>query len=260
MAISILGNLGLSESSVIHKVINNTFIIEFGIIKEVQENGIVTVEMSVAKSKEDIIITNCILVSPCSSSVSINIEPKIDDKVVVLFPKKFHIDMFNKKHSEPIISEYVSGYQLFGGIALLMNQFNEEEQKNIVNFSEGKLEVKLAYSEDKKDNLLVLTTSDSGELSLKSNNTKINISDNSEINIDTGKTTINIDSNGNVSIDTNGKYSIKNKITDLKEVIDGLADEITNLTVISEAGALPVNPTSITSIELWKTKLNSLLD
>ena len=86
---NLLKSLGISDSDMLHRVIGTTFIVEYGIIKKIPATGIVTVEMAVADSSDDIIITNCVLASFSSASVTVNIKPNIDDKVIVLFPSRF---------------------------------------------------------------------------------------------------------------------------------------------------------------------------
>ena len=238
---NILETLGQSEADTLHRVINNTFIVEMGIVKDIPSDGIVTVEMSVANDAENIVVTNCVLANFSSSSVTVNIKPNIDDKVLVLFPRKFAGGMFNPETNEPIISEAVTGYCMAGGIAILMNQYQEAFHKNFIDVSDGKLTMKLAYSEDDEKNLLVLETNElgeitlqtndnftetvnkDGELDIKCNDTNINVSKSNEIAITTGKAKVNIDSSGNITIDAmGGKLSLKNDKASLFNILDGM--------------------------------------
>lgn len=241
MANNILETLGQSEADMLHRVINNTFIVEMGIVKDIPSDGIVTVEMSVANDAENIVVTNCVLANFASSSVTVNIKPNIDDKVLVLFPRKFAGGMFNPEANEPIISEAVTGYCMTGGIAILMNQYQEAFHKNFIDVSDGKLTMKLAYSEDDEKNLLVLETNElgeitlqtndnftetvnkDGELDIKCNDTNINVNKSNEIAITTGKAKVNIDSSGNITIDAmGGKLSLKNDKASLFNILDGM--------------------------------------
>lgn len=238
---NILETLGQSEADTLHRVINNTFIVEMGIVKDIPSDGIVTVEMSVANDAENIVVTNCVLANFASSSVTVNIKPNIDDKVLVLFPRKFAGGMFNPETNEPIISEAVTGYCMTGGIAILMNQYQEAFHKNFIDVSDGKLTMKLAYSEDDEKNLLVLETNElgeitlqtndnftetinkDGELDIKCNDTNINVNKSNEIAITTGKAKVNIDSSGNITIDAmGGKLSLKNDKASLFSILDGM--------------------------------------
>lgn len=241
MSNNILETLGQSEADTLHRVINNTFIVEMGIVKDIPSDGIVTVEMSVANDAENIVITNCVLANFASSSVTVNIKPNIDDKVLVLFPRKFAGGMFNPETNEPIISEAVTGYCMTGGIAILMNQYQEAFHKNFIDVSDGKLTMKLAYSEDDEKNLLVLETNELGEITLQTNDnftetvnkdgeldircndTNINVNKSNEIAITTGKAKVNIDSSGNITIDAmGGKLSLKNDKASLFNILDGM--------------------------------------
>ena len=102
---NLLKSRGISDSDMLHRVIGTTFIVEYGIIKKIPATGIVTVEMAVAESADDILITNCVLASCASSSVTFNIKPNSDSKVIVFFPRSFAGNMFNPETNEPIITD-----------------------------------------------------------------------------------------------------------------------------------------------------------
>lgn len=258
---NILETLGQSEADTLHRVINNTFIVEMGIVKDIPSDGIVTVEMSVANDAENIVVTNCVLANFSSSSVTVNIKPNVDDKVLVLFPRKFAGGMFSPETNEPIISEAVTGYCMTGGIAILMNQYQEAFHKNFIDVSDGKLTMKLAYSEDDEKNLLVLETNELGEITLQTNDnftetvnkdgeldircndTNINVNKSNEIAITTGKAKVNIDSSGNITIDAmGGKLSLKNDKASLFSILNGM------LNVLNSSLATQGSPASHTVI------------
>lgn len=276
MSNNLLKSLGISDSDMLHRVIGTTFIVEYGIIKKIPATGIVTVEMAVADSADNIIITNCVLASFSSSSVTVNIKPNIDDKVIVLFPRRFAGKMFNPETNEPIITDCGNGYTLMGGIAILLNQYQEAYHKNYIDISDGCITLKMAYSEDDDKNLFTFESKADGELTLVSNNVQITtnkdseftlVSNNvqiaankdSEITVTNGKATITVDKNGNVTIDAQGKYTIKNGTTDLKQVVDGLAQEVENLTTVGSPATQATSPASKGTIATWrKSKLNQL--
>ena len=170
-----LSGVGLSLSDVIHKVINTTCIITYGIIKEILDDNRVTVMMSSAESESDVIITDCTLASFASSAFSIDIKPQIDDKVIVLYPKDYHGDMFDAGKNVSLLTDCPVSYSLFGGIAILLNQFQEDYHKNSVTFEEGGANIKLAYSTDDRKNLFTCKIKDSGEVNITSNKSKIDI-------------------------------------------------------------------------------------
>ena len=278
MSVDVLGGLGLSDADATHRRIGATYIVDYGIIKDIPTDGIVTVEMSASKDKQSITVTNCILASFASSSFTVKIKPNIDDKVIVLFPKNYSSRMFDKEVNETIISQATEGYCLLGGIAILLNQF-QDFHKNYIDFSDGCADIKLAYSEDDDKNFISLNTNKDGEITLTvkdkfsqkidkdgalnitSNNTSIKINKDDEITVNNGKATVTIDKNGNVKIDTSGKYTIKNSSTNLKDVIDGVAKELENLTTVGSPATQATSPASKTTIATWrKSKLNLLFE
>ena len=278
MSVDVLGGLGLSDADATHRRIGATYIVDYGIIKDIPTDGIVTVEMSASKDKQSITITNCILASFASSSFTVKIKPNIDDKVIVLFPKNYSSRMFDKEVNETIISQATEGYCLLGGIAILLNQF-QDFHKNYIDFSDGCADIKLAYSEDDDKNFISLNTNKDGEITLTvkdkfsqkidkdgalnitSNNTNIKINKDDEITVNNGKATVTIDKNGNVKIDTSGKYTIKNSSTNLKDVIDGVAKELENLTTKGSPAMQATSPESKATIATWReSKLNLLFE
>lgn len=278
MSVDVLGGLGLSEADATHRRIGATYIVDYGIIKDIPTDGIVTVEMSASKDKQSITVTNCVLASFASSSFTVKIKPNIDDKVIVLFPKNYSSRMFDKEVNETIISQATEGYCLLGGIAILLNQF-QDFHKNYIDFSDGCADIKLAYSEDDDKNFISLNTNKDGEITLTvkdkfsqkidkdgalnitSNNTSIEINKDDEITVKNGKATVTIDKNGNVKINTSGKYTIKNSSTNLKDVIDGVAKELENLTTVGSPATQATSPASKATIATWRTsKLNLLFE
>ena len=278
MSVNVLGGLGLSEADATHRRIGATYIVDYGIIKDIPTDGIVTVEMSASKDKQSITVTNCILASFASSSFTVKIKPNIDDKVIVLFPKNYSSRMFDKEVNETIISQATEGYCLLGGIAILLNQF-QDFHKNYIDFSDGCADIKLAYSENDDKNFISLNTNKDGEITLTvkdkfsqkidkdgalnitSNSTSIGINKDNEITVNNGKATVTIDKNGNVKIDTSGKYTIKNSSTNLKDVIDGVAKELENLTTKGSPAMQATSPESKATIAAWrKSKLNLLFE
>ena len=278
MSVDVLGGLGLSDADATHRRIGATYIVDYGIIKDIPTDGIVTVEMSASKDKQSITVTNCILASFASSSFTVKIKPNIDDKVIVLFPKNYSSRMFDKEVNETIISQATEGYCLLGGIAILLNQF-QDFHKNYIDFSDGCADIKLAYSEDDDKNFISLNTNKDGEITLTvkdkfsqkidkdgalnitSNNTSIKINKDDKITVNNGKATVTIDKNGNVKIDTSGKYTIKNSSTNLKDVIDGVAKELENLTTVGSPATQATSPASKTTIATWReSKLNLLFE
>ena len=90
--------------------------------------------------------------------------------------------------------------------------------------------------------------------------TTVTVNKDNEITVDNGKAKVMVDKNGNVSIEAQGKYTIKNNATDLKDVIDGLAKELENLTTVGSPATQATSPASKGTITAWRTgKLEQLL-
>lgn len=296
MGNAILQSLGFTDADATHRRIGATFIVEYGIIKEVVSEGVVTVLMSATNDKKKIILTNCVLANIASSSFSVNVKPNKDDKVLVLFPKNYSSKMFQVKQNEAIVSQATEGYCLMGGIAILINQF-QKDHTNFLDVQDGCVDLRLAYNKDEEKNYLLLTTNKEGEITLNTNenfsfalnkegeieinsndkfsqkvdkngalnitcnNTSIEVSQSDEITIDNGKATISIDSSGNVSVETTGKFSFKNNATNLKDVIDGLAQELENLVTVGSPATQSTSPATKATVAVWRnTKLGLLLD
>lgn len=210
-----------STGDMLHRVIGNTFIIEYGIIKAIPATGVVTVEMSVADSAENIIITNCVLANIASSSIAVNVKPNIDDKVLVLFPRKSHSDMYKADKNETIIAPAGTGYNIFSGIAILLNQYQTATHTNFIDFSDGNLTLSLAYDKDNEKNLINLTTDKDGALTL-------NLGYDSEN--DKPKVALTSDKDGNIQLvnpkitlklNADGSYEITNKKSKVTVGSDG---------------------------------------
>lgn len=201
-----------SLGDMLHRVINNTFIVEYGIIKNIPAEGVVTVEMSVAEKANDIVITDCVLASFASSSVTVRIKPNIDDKVMVLFPRKFHSDMFQKDKNEPIIAEATTGYNVLTGIAILLNQYQEATHKNFIDISDGNLTMKLAYDKDNEKNLVNLTTDKDGNIQLVNPKITLKLNADSSYEINNGKSKVVVDSDGYLSYTNTDSMDNKSKI------------------------------------------------
>ena len=167
--------------------------------------------------------------------------------------------MFNPETNEPIITDCGNGYTLMGGIAILLNQYQENSHKNYIDISDGCITLKMAYSEDDAKNLFTFESNADGGLTLVSNNVQVTANKDSEITVTNGKATITVDKNGNVTIDAQGKYTIKNGTTDLKQVVDGLAQEVENLTTVGSPSTQATSPASKGTIATWRqSKLNQL--
>lgn len=234
------------QSDAIQQVIKRTCIVDFGTIVKVLGENIVEVGISVADSVEDVQLMVCTLISPCSATMSVEIEPAEGDKVLVLSPRHFNPKMFDVDNTDPIIDDTCKGYTRLSGLAVLMNQFNSSSHENTIKAkADGSLSITLP-----KDSLQI---SKNGDFTLTTPKTTLGIDKDGAITVTAPKADVSIDKNGNVIISAKGKYTIKNDTTDLMQVIDKLAKELENLTTTGSETAQATSPASKLTIDTWRT-------
>lgn len=220
----------------VQAMINRSCLIDFGVIKKVLAKGVVSVSMSVATSKADSRYITCTLVNISSQTFTLDIEPQVGDKVIVLYPRKFHPDMFDTDKSDVIIDEYARGYNMLSGLAILYNQYQKKFGQNKTVFDINK-DGELSYASNEnvslninKDGELNYSSNDnasfsidkSGAVNINSNNVNISVDKNGNIDV-VGKGEIHIDTSGNVTIDAKGgKLKLKNNLASLQSILDGM--------------------------------------
>lgn len=259
------------QSDAVQQILRRTCIVDFGVITEVLGENVVKVGIAVADSVEDVQIIVCTLISPCSATMALNIEPSVGDKVLILFPRHFSSSMFEVTEGDPapIIDSACQSYSRLGGLAILMNQFNYDKHRNNFQLSaDGVLSIRLPYDDNDSANVITAQTDGEGKMSLDISKNDgdaslvavdIDQDGNANLNINNGKATVKIDSNGNVEVNSQGKYTIKNGSTDLKDVIDGLAKELENLTTVGSPATQATSPASKGTIATWRSgKLSQL--
>ena len=153
--------------SAIRKMVAETPIVEFGIVKQVIAKGVVLVQLSVARDEKAVTLITCPLLSVACGNVTIDIEPKENGKVLVLFTRVFDTDMFDLDNKDTLINPNASGYNLLSGVAILLTQYKKGKHKNI-----------LSISADDKGNI---TLTDSNGCTIVSSSESIKINDKLEI-------------------------------------------------------------------------------
>lgn len=251
-----------SDGDMVRSLIEQEFIIGYGTVNDVPEDGLVSVVMSVAKGMDSVCSIVCPYASALmSSSLAVDIKPKAGDKVILLSPQFFDNDMFSTEQTEPIVNPHALGYSPLACVAVPMTQYREGEYKNLVTVDNGTISAKLAYDADKDANQAELTIDAKGKLEYKNPKVTVTVSDDGSFTVENEKTTITIGSDGNLEIETDGKFTFKNNTTDLKTVLSDLATEIKNLQTYGSPATHTVTPTSQTSITAWKTsELDALLE
>lgn len=161
--------LSFSESEMVKGIINRTLIVDWGTVKEVLgEGSVVKVLLSVTDRPENTTIVTCMLVSPCSSVLSVNMTPKEGDKVLVLSPRGYDSSMFEvTENTEVIVNKNLRGYNKMTCVAILYNQFRPSSHKNSIDFTaEGALNLLLGYDKDNDYNNVSLSVLKSGAVTL----------------------------------------------------------------------------------------------
>lgn len=270
----IAGRECLDFTTVVDAIIRRSCIVDYGIIQRIKADGVVDVAVAVSSTPQNMFCMTCILANVASSAVAIDIKPVVGDRVLVLYPRIYDSTMFSMAESEAdrkkiIVNENAKGYNLCGGIAILINQC-KTFYKNVITAEAGKIDIALAYDTDEEKNKFTLSVNEKGEFTLHSNDVSVSADKDGAFTLVTKKTTVNydkdgaitvtapkasisIDKDGNVVIDSKGMYTIKNDKTDLFKVIKGLSDEVSNLTTEGSSSAQATSATSKLSIETWVT-------
>jgi hypothetical protein len=128
----------------------------------------------------------CVLANIASSEITVKIKPAVGDKVLVVYPRLYDEDMFtvpdaDTEKTKIIVNEQARGYNMTAGIAFLFNQYKEASHHNTIDFSNGNLSLKLAYSKDDEANLLTLDTDKDGAVILNSNGNTVELNKKGEL-------------------------------------------------------------------------------
>ena len=172
--------LSTSQSASIKGIINRTLIVEWGTIKKVVAKGVVDVLLSVTDKPENTTAVTCVLISPCSKSIAINIEPQEGDKVLVLSPRRFDVDMFTLSDDTEVIEKpNFTGYNNLCCVAILFNQFRPDSYEQNINIdTDGVLTLakgdKSITIDLEGDNGITISDSNGMKIESTSTSTKIN--------------------------------------------------------------------------------------
>ena len=241
-----------SQSEMVRGLINRTLIVDWGTVKEVTGDGsVVQVLLSVTDNPLNTTIVTCVLVSPCSSVLSINLTPKVGDKVLVLSPRGYDSSMFDvTEDTEAIVNPSLRGYNKMTCIAILYNQFRPDSHMNSVDLTaEGALNALLGYDAENEVNNVSLSVLADGSatlglvydsssskykltmavdqdgavsLSVAGGKATITIDKDGAITV-TNKAEIKVDKDGNVTIDAKSKkVSIKNTQANLFTILNSM--------------------------------------
>ena len=217
---------GLNFGTVVESIIKRSCIIDYGIIQDVVADGVVDVSVAVSRTKQDMFCMTCVLANIASSAFTLNIKPHKGDRVLVVYPRIYNNAMFKvttdeSKNAELIEDFNAKGYNLASGIAILINQYKSAGHKNVVTIDKDSIEVEVLE----------------------------------------GKTKMQIDSSGNITVDTNGKYTIKNSVTDLLTVISDLNTVLKSLKTTGSQTAQTISADTVAQLAQWEnSELKALLN
>jgi hypothetical protein len=192
----------------IKAVISDTCICDFGIVQEVLGDGsIVTVEVASALDTNDIRIVTCVLAGVSTQEISLSVYPKKNDRVLILYPRRYSVDMFSTDSEKAVVDENARGYAFGKGIAFLLNQALSN-YKNTVTVKDSELEVKLSYDKNQDKNLFSLKINSKGEVDLKSGDVSFNTTDGLVNMEDKNHVKFTTDSNGYFSLEDGSSHKI----------------------------------------------------
>ena len=107
----------------------------------------------------------------------------------------------------------------------------------------------------------ILSISAEGAFTYTNPKASISVLDDGVIEIKNENATVTVDASGNISFDSKGKFTLKNNGVSLKDVIDGLAQEVNNLITVGSPATQKTSPATQAKITAWQnTKLNQFFE
>lgn len=225
-------SMGTTTADMVRELIGGRYILDYGIIEEILADGVIMVAPSVIRKKSDYMAVPCVLGTTASQSLTVSIEPKVNDKVIVFYPKTFDGNMFRKQGSDTLVNPYAQNYSPYGGIAFLMNQYQTAVHKNTIVADEGEIKADLFYDAN--------TSKHKIQASFKADGS---------INIHNEKATFSMDKDGNVNIECEGSLNLKNDKKSLRKIFEDLVTQIKNLQTYGSPANHTVMPSSQQAID-----------
>lgn len=196
-------NKNIDFNTVVETIIKKRCIIDYGIIEAVPANGVVEVAVAVANTPENMYYLTCVLANIASSSLTINIKPKIGDRVLVVYPRMYDENMFTVPENDNdkkkiIVNEKAGGYNITSGIAILLNQYKKDSHERLLDVTEET--IKLMF-----------------------NDIQLELNKDNEITVSNDKAEVKVDKDGNVTVDAkSGKITLKNSSANLYTILNGM--------------------------------------
>jgi hypothetical protein len=222
------GREGLNFGSAVEAMIKRSCIIDYGIIQNIVAEGVVDVSVAVASTKQDMIGMTCVLANIASSSFTLNIKPKVGDRVLVVYPRLFNDKMFNITGNEDdkqiIVDKEARGYNLMSGIAILLNQYKKDKHTNLITIEDGKISVNTVYDEDNQEYKFSFTTDENGAYSVSTPKSNITVDSDGKLLVNMVYDEDNQEYKFVLSTDGDGAYSVNTPKSKIGVNKDGYLD------------------------------------
>lgn len=225
-------------NTVVETIIKKRCIIDYGIIESIPAKGVVEVAVAVSTTLQNMYYLTCVLANIASSSFTVNIEPSVGDRVLVVYPRLYDEKMFNVPDSDEdktrvILNEKANGYNIMSGIAILLNQYKKDSHERLLDIT--KETIKLTFNDN--------------QLELNKDN---------EITVSNGKAEVKVDKDGNITVDAKtGKITLKNSSSSLYDILNGIL-QILN-TSLATAGSPASHTVVPNQFSTQSTQLGQLM-
>ena len=192
--------------------------VDVGIVRRVPAKGIVDVEMAAAFSPDYVRTIRCVLISPASKVLSVDMAPSPGDRVLVLTPHIWANGMLDPEKDDVTVAPDAPCNAMLYGFALLMNQVQKGKHNNLVTVDDdGAFGISLLYDKDAGKYKASVTVDKDGAITVENQKSSVVLSKDGKVTV-TGDSSqdMELSANGctikltstNVSI--NGKLTIKN--------------------------------------------------
>lgn len=192
--------------------------VDVGIVRRVPAKGLVDVEMAASFSPDHIRTIRCILISPASKVLSLDIAPSVGDRVLVLTPYIWANGMLDPDNTDVTVAPDAPCNAMLYGFALLMNQVQTGKHENLVSVDkDGALSLSLLYDKDTGKYGAELSVDKDGAVTVKNRKSSVVLSKDGKVTV-TGDSSQDMELSANgctvkltgTGVSINGKLTIKN--------------------------------------------------
>jgi len=152
--------------------------VDVGIVRRVPAKGLVDVEMAAGFSPDHIRTIRCVLISPASRVLSLDLAPSEGDRVLVLTPHIWAAGMLDPDNGDVTVAPDAPCNAPLYGFALLMNQVQTDRHMNVLTVDEdGAFSLSLLYDKDTGEYGAELSVDKDGKVELSADGCSINLGD-----------------------------------------------------------------------------------